>query len=116
MKVQTFVPEYVEYIPTHLESGKLYISMKYAIAVHLCACGCNEKVVTPFSPQDWNLQYNGETITLHPSIGNFEFVCRSHYFIINNKVVWCTNEYKRYPKKQNKKRWKRWIDCFRSLF
>lgn len=27
-------------------------------------------------------------VTLHPSIGNWGFPCRSHYLIRRNKVVW----------------------------
>jgi len=27
-------------------------------------------------------------ISLHPSIGNWSFECRSHYWIRNNQVVW----------------------------
>ena len=50
MKIDKLRPEFVEYIPTVLEEGILYISMKYATAVHLCACGCRQKVVTPISP------------------------------------------------------------------
>jgi hypothetical protein len=44
--------------------------------------------VTPLSPIDWSLTFDGETITLDPSIGNWSFECKSHYFIRKNKVVW----------------------------
>ena len=86
---KSLIPEFVEYIPTDLKPGVLYISMKYATAVHLCACGCGEKVVTPISRSDWKLLFDGETITLRPSIGNFEYKCRSHYFITENRIEWC---------------------------
>ena len=82
------VHEFVEFIPAQIDEGKLYISMDYATAVHKCCCGCGCKVVTPISPTDWKLNYAGNTITLTPSIGNWSFKCRSHYFITNNKVVW----------------------------
>jgi hypothetical protein len=62
--------------------------MVYGTAVHRCACGCGEKVVTPFSPTDWKLIFDGETVSLHPSIGNWNFKCRSHYWIRENRVDW----------------------------
>jgi hypothetical protein len=34
------------------------------------------------------LFFDGETVSLSPSIGNFEFSCQSHYFIRKNLVVW----------------------------
>lgn len=85
---ERFTPEFVEFMPPKLEEGKLYISMEYGTVVHLCASGCGEKVVTPLSPTDWRLIYNGETVSLDPSIGNWNFECRSHYWIRNGKVRW----------------------------
>ena len=29
-----------------------------------------------------------DTVSLHPSIGNWSFPCRSHYWIRGNRVVW----------------------------
>lgn len=78
---------FVHYIPEQLEPGVIYVSMDYATAAHLCCCGCGEQVVTPFTPTDWKLTFNGETVSLSPSIGNWNFKCRSHYFIRNSKVV-----------------------------
>jgi hypothetical protein len=75
-------------IPDRLEDGHLYITFKYNTAVHKCACGCGEEVVTPLAPNDWKLIYDGETISLTPSIGNWSFQCRSHYWIRNDQVVW----------------------------
>jgi len=75
-------------IPDALSAGVLYISMDYGTVIHLCACGCGEKVITPLSPTDWQLLYDGETVTLMPSIGNYNFPCRSHYWIKNSQVVW----------------------------
>jgi len=75
-------------IPDSLSDGVLYISMDYGTVIHLCACGCGEKVITPLSPTDWQLLYDGEGVTLKPSIGNYNFPCRSHYWIRNSRVVW----------------------------
>lgn len=83
--------KFVEFIPEKLENEVIYISMYYATAVHKCACGCGSEVVTPFSPTDWKLTFNGESISLHPSIGNWSFQCKSHYWIRNNRIQWASN-------------------------
>lgn len=83
-----FLHRFTEFIPAELEEGVLYITVEYGTAVHLCPCGCRNRVVTPLTPTDWELRYNGKTVTLDPSIGNWSFPCRSHYWIINNKVRW----------------------------
>jgi len=82
------IPEFVINIPAEIEIGVLYISMHYATAVHRCCCGCGNEVVTPLSPRDWKLYFDGEGITLQPSIGNSSFACRSHYFIRGNRITW----------------------------
>lgn len=86
---QTFLrPQFVEFIPERLEDGVLYVSQRYRTATHRCCCGCGEEVVTPLGPTDWSLQITHGALTLHPSIGNWSFRCRSHYWIRNSKVVW----------------------------
>jgi hypothetical protein len=80
--------EFVEYIPTALEEGTLYISIAFATAVHRCCCGCGQEVVTPLTPTDWALTFDGETASLDPSIGNWGFDCQSHYWIRRNRVHW----------------------------
>lgn len=80
--------EFVELIPTELRDGTIYVSIPYATAVHKCVCGCGNRVVTPLTPTDWQLTYDGETISLEPSIGNWSFPCRSHYWLRQNSVVW----------------------------
>jgi hypothetical protein len=88
--------EFVEFMPDKIRKGVLYISMKYSTAIHTCACGCGEEVITPLDPARWQLFYDGKTVTLKPSIGNWNFQCRSHYFIINNRVVYCqTTKYRK---------------------
>lgn len=79
--------EFVTTIPEILEPGVLYISMEYATAVHSCCCGCGVEVVTPFTPTDWKMSFDGETISLWPSIGNWNEPCRSHYIIERSRVV-----------------------------
>lgn len=78
---------FVEYLPETLEPGILYLSLEYVTASHLCCCGCGEEVVTPFSPISWRMTFDGETISLWPSIGNWNLPCRSHYVIDRGRVV-----------------------------
>jgi hypothetical protein len=78
--------KFVEFIPTNLEEGVIYISIEYRTAIHKCVCGCGNQVVTPISPTDWKISFNGKNISLYPSIGNWGFDCKSHYWITNNKI------------------------------
>ncbi|WP_052091548.1 DUF6527 family protein [Modestobacter caceresii] len=88
MKSEELESVFVEYVPTALDDGLLYVSMEYATASHRCACGCGVRVVTPLGPADWTLTFDGR-VTLSPSVGNGQFPCGSHYLIRQNKVVWC---------------------------
>lgn len=111
--------KFVEYIPRNLEDGILYISIEYHTASHLCACGCGNLVVTPITPTDWKLTFDGRTVTLYPSIGNWNFPCKSHYWIKNNKIIiarkwedWEINFNRNNDKK--KKYFKKIKDAFKS--
>lgn len=84
---QTLEHRFVRNVPRELEPGVLYISMDYATAVHSCCCGCGERVVTPFTPNDWRMTFDGESISLQPSVGNWNQPCRSHYVIQKNHVL-----------------------------
>lgn len=88
MKLETIEPQFVEYVPATLAEGVLYVSMTYKTTVHLCACGCGNKVVLPLSPAEWRLSYDGEVVSLRPSVGNWEFSCQSHYWIDSNRIHW----------------------------
>jgi hypothetical protein len=89
MKRQTTLThEFVEYIPDKLNDGTLYVSMPFATVAHKCCCGCGKEVVTPLSPTDWKLIFDGKSISLDPSIGNWSFDCKSHYWIRGGKVRW----------------------------
>ena len=80
--------QFVEFIPDSVPERIIYISTTYATVVHKCCCGCGAEIVTPLSPTDWKLIFDGETVSLYPSIGNWSLACKSHYFIRENKVVW----------------------------
>lgn len=86
MKISAIKPQFVEFIPEQLSEGVLYISAKYKIALHLCCCGCRQEVVTPLSPAEWQVRKDGDVVSLSPSIGNWSFACRSHYWIERNRV------------------------------
>jgi hypothetical protein len=88
MKLRKLTPQFVKYIPKEIEAGTIYISMEFATATHKCCCGCGSMIVTPFSPTLWKLYFDGESITLRPSIGNWSFPCQSHYWIKRNEVQW----------------------------
>lgn len=75
-------------MPDKLERDVLYISLQFGIITHLCPCGCGEEIVTKLSPTDWRMLYDGETVSLQPSIGNWGLPCRSHYFITRSQVEW----------------------------
>ncbi|WP_425553977.1 DUF6527 family protein [Dactylosporangium salmoneum] len=79
---------FVDSAPEVLEDGVLYVSIPYATALHRCACGCGSEVVTPISRAGWSLTFDGASVTLHPSIGNWNYPCRSHYFIRLNRIEW----------------------------
>ncbi len=88
MKMDRLEPCFVTLLPEQLENGKLYVSMEFASAIHLCCCGCGRQVVTPLSSTEWNLWFDGDSISLAPSIGNWNFPCESHYVITENRVMW----------------------------
>jgi hypothetical protein len=88
MKRTAIKHEFVEFIPDALEEGTLYVSVPYATAVHKCCCGCGREVVTPLSPTDWELRFDGRTVSLYPSIGSWALPCQSHYWIRRNRVIW----------------------------
>lgn len=80
--------QFVESVPDILQEGVLYVSVTFGTAIHKCFCGCGTEIVTPLSPTDWRLTYDGRTVTLEPSIGNWGIPCQSHYWIRNNRVQW----------------------------
>lgn len=80
---------FVETIPhlPKMEQDTLYVSMRFATLSHLCPCGCGRLVDVTLDPETRSITYDGEYLTLSPSIG-VKFPCRSHYSIIRNSVMW----------------------------
>jgi hypothetical protein len=88
IKKVTITPQYVDTIPDFgtMEQDVLYISLQHKTALHLCLCGCGQETVTPLNEtHGWLLINNADNkISLTPSIGNYQFECKSHYIITNN--------------------------------
>lgn len=79
---------FVDSVPERLAPGLLYVSLEHATMLHLCACGCDSEVVTPLSPTDWKLTFDGRSISVSPSVGSWNLPCRSHYVIANGRILW----------------------------
>jgi hypothetical protein len=81
--------EFVPLIPELelMDDGTIYVSIDHATISHKCCCGCGEEVTTPIAPDEWRFTYDGETISLFPSIGNDQFNCKSHYWIRESRAV-----------------------------
>ena len=87
MKINTINPVYVDSFPKALDDGILYVSLKFSTACHRCCCGCGTKIVTPLRPTEYRLTDAGGRVSLHPSVGNWNHPCRSHYVIRNGQVI-----------------------------
>ena len=88
-KAMELKPLFVETIPhlSEMDKGTLYVSMRFATLSHLCPCGCGRLVDVTLNPTTRSLTYDGEYLTLKPSIG-VKFPCRSHYSIVRNAIIW----------------------------
>jgi hypothetical protein len=91
--MKTVQHQFVEFIPDDIQEGILYISIPYATVIHKCACGCGNEVVTPLSPEDWQFTFDGKTVSLYPSIGSRNLMCKSHYWITQNQIEYEKNYY-----------------------
>ncbi|MGZ3724560.1 MAG: DUF6527 family protein [Pseudobdellovibrio sp.] len=80
--------KFVETIPDFLEENVIYISVEYTAVVHKCFCGCGNEVNTPLTPTDWKITYDGNSISLYPSVGSWNLDCKSHYWIKDSQVHW----------------------------
>ena len=87
-RVNSIRHEFTDHLPDELDDGVAYVSMRYTVVIHMCCCGCRNKVVTPLNPEAWELTFDGKSISLYPSIGNRSLPCRSHYLIRRNRIQW----------------------------
>jgi hypothetical protein len=88
MKRRGITHEFVEYIPDDIQEGVVYVCIQFSTVVHKCLCGCGSKIITPLAPSEWTLIFDGESVSLDPSIGNWSYPCQSHYWIQKDRVVW----------------------------
>jgi hypothetical protein len=86
--ISTLQLAHVKFLPRELTPGVLYVSREYAVAGHLCACGCGNKVMTPLGPAEWSFSERDGRPALRPSIGNWQLPCRSHYVITDGRILW----------------------------
>jgi hypothetical protein len=86
--IDTLTPRFVEEIPDNLQPGVFYISLEHGSMLHLCACGCGHEIALPLTPADWRFTFDGETISVSPSVGSWSLPCRSHYIVDRGHVRW----------------------------
>lgn len=91
MKISQLTHHFVTAFPDVLNPGVIYISLEYDTSAHLCACGCGNRVILPLRPTAWRVTYDGETVSFSPSVGNWSFPCRSHYWIDRGLIRWSTD-------------------------
>ncbi len=122
----------VDVIPETLEPSVVYISERFAMATHLCACGCGVEVPVEIGPGKWSVRFDNGRVTMFPSIGNGSHGCKSHYFIRNGRIEWAgtyTSEMIAYARRRDNPRahpvaavparlglWARFTQWLRRLF
>ena len=92
-RLKAITPKFVECIPTEgkdLIPGIVYISMKHNMVVHRCPCECGGLSEFMLDPIRFRMEYDGRSVTFEPSIGNSNLQCRSHYWIRDNQIQWCS--------------------------
>ena len=88
MKISSISPEYLPQLPERLQEGVLYICEEFGLTAHKCCCGCGEDVYLKLGPAKWELTKESDgSVSIDPSVGNWKYVCRSHYWITNNRVI-----------------------------
>jgi Family of unknown function (DUF6527) len=88
MKTVRLKARYLKQFPEQLQEGILYISEEFSLTGHKCCCGCGEDVYLKLGPAKWELTKEPDgTVSLYPSVGNWKYACRSHYWISANKIL-----------------------------
>ncbi len=81
--------ELVDRLPAKAESGTVYVSREYQIAVLECACGCGHRI-TLLLDDGHRVEDVGGLANVWPSIGVWDAPCRSHFWIRNGRVQWAS--------------------------
>ena len=84
LKKVTITPVFFESIPDEMKQGEVYISEQYKCSVHLCLCGCGLPTVISLTKNGWTVTKTEKGVSFSPSIGNYQYPCKSHYIITNN--------------------------------
>ena len=88
-KAQEIRPRFVESIPPgRPPAGEFLISIKYGMGVLRCPCGCGNTMDVNIEPHRWSIKWDGEHISVCPSISSDWMGCRSHYWVRRNRIVW----------------------------
>lgn len=73
-----------------MKENVIYASIEYGCSQHKCLCGCGEIATMSLKPtweDGWDLITNSKDVySFTPSIGNYNFPCKSHYIITKNKA------------------------------
>ena len=81
-------PEFVQSIPTgSRKPGEIVVSCRYNVASFLCPCGCGAAMDIIFRPYRWRMEWDGEHLSICPSISSPRLACKSHYWITRNEVI-----------------------------
>ena len=87
--MQKVVARFVDTIPAGKRTeGEILISIKYGIASLACPCGCGNAMDLPIEPHRWSIKWDGEHISMSPSISSSRTQCKSHYWITDNRILW----------------------------
>jgi len=91
VKIARLTTKEVEFMPREKEEGIFYLSRRFQLGIHLCACGCRGETVTPLdgASPSWQLTEAPDGVTLRPSIGNQAWPCGSHYWVTNGAIEPC---------------------------
>ena len=106
----------VQYMPTKLEPGILYVAEEFGAAAHLCACGCGAIVRTPLDPTKWSLTETEDGPSLYPSVGNWQEPCQSHYWIERGKVKWAAKWTSGQIEAGRRKEQERRVEYYKTLY
>jgi len=83
IRKESVTPEYIEFMPEvdDMKENTIYISLKFSVTGHRCLCGCGSLTILPINNDGWNMTDNDNKLTFTPSVGNFQYPCKSHYII-----------------------------------